>query len=100
MFFSSPSADLKIIIIALIIALIISVIAYLFSKKIIAGVFLMSILCNIILYVGLDYNLAKIYNISLLFKFASTYWPYINLLLLAFIVFNYFKNKNVKIKKN
>ena len=100
MFFSSPSADLKIIIIALIVALIISGIAYLFSRKIIVGFFLISILYNIILYIGLDYNLAKIYNISWLFKFASIYWPYLNLLFFLIIIFNYFKNKNVKIKKN
>lgn len=98
MFFSSPSADLKIMMIFLIIALIISIFTYVFSRKILMSVFLFSILSNIVLFIGIDYNLAKIYRIIPIFEFTYKIWPYINLLLMFILVFNFIKNRNVNRK--
>ena len=93
MFFSSPSADLKIIIILLVIALGISVITYIFSKKILLSIFLFSAIGNIVLYGNLNYNYAKIYDILWVFKFSRNIWPYLNLALLIFMFIIFVKNR-------
>ena len=96
MFWSSPSADIQIIIFLLIVSLIIAVASYFFSKKILVGIFVMSSLSNVILYLGIDYNLAKIYNVQQLFQFARDIFPYINLALFILLVVNFVKNKYAK----
>jgi len=96
MFWSSPSADIQIIIFLLIISLIIAAVSYIFSKKILVGVFVMSLLSNVILYIGIDYNLMKIYNIPQLFQFTRNIFPYINLVLFVLLVLSFIKNKYAK----
>lgn len=64
LFFSSPSADVRIMIILLVVAFVIALAVYFFSKKILASIFVFSALSNVVLYFGMDYNLAKIYNIT------------------------------------
>jgi len=98
MFFSSPSADLNVIIFLICISLIISVGVYFMTKKILPAVFLMSVLSNFVLFLNSGSRLFGMYNIKWLVVFTLDFWPYINILLLAIIIFNYFKNRNEKNK--
>lgn len=96
MFWSSPSADIQVIVFLLVVSLVIATASYFFSKKIIVGVFVMSLLSNVVLYLGIDYNLAKIYNTPQLFQFTRDIFPYINLALFILLVVIFVKNKYAK----
>lgn len=100
MFFSSPSADLKVIIFLLLISLVISVVTYLLSKKILASIFLMSVLSNVVFYLNERSEFFYHYNLKKIIFFIENVWFSINLLFLIILVFNYFKHKNVGVKKN
>ena len=97
MFWSSPSADWQINFFLLAVAFIIAIIVYFFKRKFFLSVFVFSLLGNIIFYFGVDYNLAKIYDVLWLNRLSLYYWPIINIILLAILIFNY--RKNVKNKK-
>ncbi|MBP6033991.1 MAG: hypothetical protein KA537_00770 [Candidatus Moranbacteria bacterium] len=96
MFFSSPSADIQVIFFLLAVSLIVAVATHLLFKKILVSIFAMSLLGNLILYVGIDYNLAKMYDILWLFTFVRNIFPFLNLFLLVFIVILYLKNRYAK----
>jgi hypothetical protein len=98
MFFSSPSADLNVIIFLLTVSLLISIATYYFSKKILIAFFVMSILSNLILFLDSGSEFFDIYNIKWIVSFTLDFWPYINILLLIIIIFNYFKHRNEKVK--
>ncbi len=100
MFFSSPSADLRIIIFLLCAVLVLSVGVYFLTKKILASMFLFSLLGNFIIFGNVDYNFANMFDIFWLFNFSRNFWPYINVLLLIIIITNHFRQKNAKIKTN
>ncbi len=93
MFWSSPSADLEIIIFLLVLSLGVAIASYWFSKKILLAVFVMSVFSNTILYFGTDYNLSKMYDFVWLFKFSHDVWPYINIALLLLLAVGIIKNK-------
>lgn len=93
MFFSSPSADLKIIIFCLVFAFVISLITYVVSKKILATVFMFSVLSNLVFYGNSGSRLVVIYNLNWVVSFALDYWPWINLLLFVLLIINFVKNK-------
>ena len=99
MFWSSPSADLEISIFLLIVALITSIIIYAVTKKIFASILVMSILSNLILYIGIDFIFAKTYNAMWLFKFSQNIWPYINILL-AIALVSFYSYEHYKAEKN
>jgi hypothetical protein len=96
MFWSSPSADIQIIIFLLSISLLIAAATYFFSKKILVSIFVMSLLSNVILYLGIDYNFSKIYNVPQLFQFTRDIFPYINLALFILLVISFIKTKYAK----
>lgn len=96
MFFSSPSADINIMMIFLTIALIVSIAVYFFSKKLFLSIFVMSLLSNVILYIGIDYNLAKIYDILGIFNFSRDIFPYINIVLFLFLIITVVRSKYAK----
>ncbi len=96
MFFSSPSADIQMIFFLLAVSLVIAVVSQLLFKKILVSVLVMSVLSNIILYVGIDYNLAKMYDILWFFTFVREIFPFLNLFLLVFIVIFYLKTRYAK----
>lgn len=96
MFWSSPSADIQIIIFLLIISLVIAVASYFFSKKILVGILVMSLLSNVILYGNLTYRIAVSYDILWFFRFVRDIFPYINLALFVLLVLIFVKNKYAK----
>lgn len=96
MFWSSPSADIQIIIFLLIISLVIAAASYFFSKKILVGIFVMSLLSNVILYGNLTYRIANSYDILWFFKFVRDIFPYINFALFIFLVVIFVRNKYAK----
>lgn len=96
MFWSSPSADIQVIVFLLVVSLVIAAVSYFFSKKILVGVFVMSLLSNVILYLGIDYNLAKIYNIPQLFQFTRDIFPFINVVLCVILIVIIIKTKYAK----
>jgi hypothetical protein len=98
MFWSSPSGDLQVIIALLIIAIAISLVVYFKTKKVFLSVFLFSIIANLIAFGNITYRFADYYNVFWLFKFVRTVWPYINILLLLVVIFNFIKNKNAETK--
>ena len=85
MFDVGPS-DLTMVIIFLIIAFIISIIVYfLFKKNVLLAVFTMSVLANIIFRL-FNNSLDLAYrNLLWIVRFAYSYWPIINILLLVVI---------------
>jgi hypothetical protein len=99
MFFSSPSRDMNIIIFLVVIALGISLLAYLRSKKLFFGFIIFSILSNAIFWVTINYRLAIYYHITWLLSFSKNIWPIINLVLLIILIFNLLKNAKSKNKK-
>lgn len=99
MFWSSPSADIQMIIFLLVVSLFIALVTYIISRRILLSIFVMSVLSNVVLYLGIDYNLAEIYDISLLFKFVRDIFPYINIVLFFGIIAHFLWKKN-KTKKS
>jgi hypothetical protein len=99
MFFSSSSTDLNVIVFLLFVAVVISVVSFFLSKKPLVGFFVMSALSNLIFYLDSGSRLFAIYNIKWIVIFTLDFWPYINVLLLAIIIFNYFKHRNEKDSK-
>jgi hypothetical protein len=100
MFFSSSSADLKVIIFSLVIALVISLVIYIFKKRLFLSLFILSLLSNIIFYGNSGSELFDVYNMKWLVVFSLDIWPYINLALLIILIILYFKNKNEKGENN
>ncbi|MEI7891288.1 MAG: hypothetical protein WCI36_04980 [bacterium] len=96
MFFSSPSADLKVIIFLLFVAVVISVVAYFVSKKPLVGVLTMSLLGNLIFFLDSGSEIFDIYNLKWIVVFTLDFWPYLNILLLLVIVYKYFRHRNEK----
>ena len=96
MFFSSPSADLRIMIFLLIIALAISAATYFFSKKMLLSVVIFSVLGNIIIYGNMNYNYAKIYNLMWLFRFSRYILPYLNIALISLLVYKFLQKNESK----
>lgn len=98
MFFSSPSADLKVIIVLLVIALVISAVAYIFSKKLLLSIAIFSILGNVVLYLNAGSEIFDIYKIKWLVKFTISIWPLFNIVLLLILIMYSFR-KNAKFQK-
>lgn len=96
MFWSSPSGDIEMIFFFLVVAFILSLTTFFFSKKWLWSTFVFLTLSNAILFFGLDYNLAKIYGVSQLFYFAKNVFPYINFLLFFIIIIRFIKTRYVK----
>jgi len=96
MFWSSPSADIQIIVFLLIISLVIAVASYFFSKKILVGIFVMSLLSNVTLYLNTGSRAFDIYGLKSIVIFTIDYWPYINLALFIFLIISIIKNKYAK----
>ncbi|EKE16253.1 MAG: hypothetical protein ACD_11C00024G0021 [uncultured bacterium] len=99
MFFSSPNADLRIIVFLLIIVFLISIAAYFFSRKILESIFVMSLLSNLVFYLNSGSRLFDMYKIKWVVIFTLNIWPYINIALLILITFNYFRKINEENKK-
>lgn len=98
LFFSDPTVDLNVIIFFSAVALVISIGIYIFTKKLLLSITLLSILTNLIFFGNVDYRFAVFFKALWLFKFVRMYWPIINIILFAILIFNYFKNKNAEKK--
>lgn len=98
MFWSSPSGDLRVIIAMLIIAAVISLVVYFKTKKVLLGIFILSLIGNIIFYLNSGSRLFDIYNLKWAIIFTLDYWPYINILLFLILILNLIKNKNAQTK--
>lgn len=100
MFWGSSSLDLKITLVALIIALIISVVIYLKSNKKLLSVFIFSFAGNLSIFLMILTNsmMFRFYKIEWFKAFSLSVWPWINLALLILLVINFIKNKNAKAK--
>ena len=93
MFFSSPSADLRIMIYLLVFVLVLSIVVYFMTKKVLAAVFLMSVLSNLVLFLNAGSEIFDIYKIKWVVVFTLDIWPYVNLFLLIMLISIYLKNK-------
>lgn len=96
MFWSSPSADIQIIIFLLILSLGIAVTTYFFSRRMLLSIFVLSLLSNIVLYGNLTYRIAISNDIIWFFRFIRDIFPYINIALFVFLIINIFKKKYAK----
>ena len=99
MFWSSPSADLKISIFLTIVAFIIALIVYFFKKKFILSIFIFSLLGNLAFY-DLIWSRSLLFldsDFELFRKVIVIYWPILNIILLIILIFNYWRD--VKNKK-
>ncbi len=96
MFWSSPSADIQVIIFLLIVSLVIAGASYVFSKKILVGVFVMSLLSNVVFYLNSGSRIFDIHDIKYIVSFTLHIWPYINLTLLILLALSFIKNKYAK----
>jgi hypothetical protein len=98
MFWGSVYSDLNILIIASILVFVFSFFIYLKYKNILLGFVVLSVFLNIILHLVINFHFADFFGVMWLFKFSRDIWPYINLVLLVFIIISYIKQKNAKAK--
>lgn len=96
MFWSSPSADIQVIVFLLIVSAIIAAASYMYSKKILVGIFVMSLLSNVILYLNSGSRAFDIYGLKGVVIFTIDYWPYINLAILILLIIIFIKTKYAK----
>lgn len=96
MFFGSTDNDIKIIIFLLSIMFIFSIFIWKKSKNLALGVFLFSVLSNLVLYIDSDSILFDVYNLKWIVKFTLWYWPWINVVLFILLIINLIKNKYVE----
>lgn len=94
-YLACPS-DAIIIVGIILILFVISVLVYLFTKKIFFSIVLFSLLANIIFYWIINYRIATTNNIFWLFVFTRKVWPIVNIILLASLIIKIFTNKNAK----
>ncbi len=95
MFWSSPSGDLSLALLMMLVFLAVSLIVLFFTKRLFLFIFLISLFSNAVWFLNVMTNsrLFKLYNLEWL-KFFSIYiWPYINLLLFIALIINFIKNK-------
>ncbi len=88
MFFSSPSIDLKIILILLCISFAIAIGVYFKTKKITIGLFVFSALANLGIYLNSGSRIFGIYNLKFIVIWVVAYWPLLNLVWLIFLFIN------------
>lgn len=88
MFLTSPDLELQLVIIALVIAAIISLVIGLFKKNAITGLVWFSIFGNLIFLMNVGASLFRFYNIEWLRSFSVFIWPVINILLIVFFLIN------------
>ena len=63
------------------------------TKKVLAAVFLMSVLSNLVLFLNAGSEIFDIYKIKWVVVFTLDIWPYVNLFLLIMLISIYLKNK-------
>ena len=97
MFIGSIESDININIFLLVVALIVSIIVWRKKENLFLGVFLFSVISNLILYTGASSLLFDVYNLKWLVKFTLWYWPWINLGLFIWLLVNYIRNKRRKV---
>lgn len=91
MFFSSPSMDLKITIFFLVVAFVVSLIAFLTAKRKLFAIVLFSVLANLVLFLAIltGSEIFYVYGIAWLSYFSFFAWPVINI----FLIYRYIKTK-------
>ncbi len=67
-------------------------------KNLLMGILIFSLLGNLVFYTDSGSLFYSIYHLKWIVKFTLWYWPWINLVLLIFIIINFIKNKYVKTK--
>ena len=74
----------------------ISLAVYLFKKNILLSFFVLSLLSYIVLSGNVDYNFAVHFDILWLFYFINNIWPYLNIILLAALIYLFAKKRNAQ----
>jgi hypothetical protein len=98
MFWSDPSFDLNVIAIFLSAIVIVSIVAYVLTKKIFLSIVLFSVGSNFIFYDNVSHRFASYFNVLWIFEFSHRIWPYINIILMVILIINFIKNKYAKTK--
>jgi len=93
LFWSDPSMAIKIIIVMLAVSVAISFGVYLKTKKKILTIFSFSLISFLSVYLNVDSRFFDIYNLKWIVKFTLYYWPIINGALLAWLIWDYYRNK-------
>ena len=93
MFWSSPSADMEIMLFLLVVSLVIAVVIYFFSKKLPWSILAFSVLSNFVVYLNSGSRMFDIYDIKYIVSFTLYIWPYINVALFAVVVVILFRKK-------
>jgi len=86
MFFSSPSADLTIIIWLLGFSLVVSLGTLLFFRRWLFSLFIFSVLANLVFYFDSGSELFAIYNLKWIVTISIKYWPIINIIFFIFLI--------------
>lgn len=96
MFWSSPSADMEIMLFLLVVSLAIAIAVYFFSKKLLWSIFAFSVLSNFAVYLNSGSRMFDIYDIKYIVSFTLHIWPYINMALFIVVVVTFFSKKYAK----
>ncbi len=98
MFWGSSDLDLKVMMIGLVFALIISIFVYLKFKKMLLSLFVFSFLGNLTFFLMTSANsmMFRFYKTEWLKMFSLRIWPWINLALLILLIINFIRNKYAK----
>lgn len=78
MFFSDPTVDMRVIAYCVGIFFVLSVLSYLWLRKILLSILLFSVLSNWVFYGNLTYAAAVGFDLFGLFNFVRHIWPYLN----------------------
>jgi hypothetical protein len=93
MFFSSPSLDLQLSLLLLGVSFFVSVVIYIFKRNLILSLIWFSILGNLSFLVNLGSRMYSFYKIEWFAYFVFIFWPLLNLFLIIFYAYGFFKKK-------
>ena len=82
----------------LVLALLFSIYIWRKKEKLLEGIFIFSLLGNLIFYTDSGSLFYSVYHLKWIVKFTLWYWPWINLALFILVILNFLKNKYAKTK--
>lgn len=97
MFWSSPSRDLEVAAFLTAVVVLISIIVYWRSKKLLLSITIFSILEYFIASGTVNHWFVSYYNVEPLLYFTKKVWPIINILLIVVLIAHYIYNRRKKI---
>jgi hypothetical protein len=96
-YLACPS-NLSMIIFSVVFLIVIALIIYWRTKKLLFSFFIFSALGNIVFYLDASSPIYYTQNLRWIVKFTLDYWPWINIVLFVWLIINFIKNKNAKTK--